>query len=172
MASFVRELLPHLPTMLPKTLMGVYARRLSMGNGSSRRWMMTNPYAGSAALIDHASLLLGLLGTRYPAFMLSKHRCVACIRAKKLLRDLGVKYQLIQLDGLSRHEKQALHAVVKAGTGSGSVPRIFVQGECIGGYDQVQRKHWTGELMPLLVQAGVAQEQTEIMEFEAGNPQL
>eukprot|EP00928_Gymnodinium_smaydae_P032331 TRINITY_DN23443_c0_g1_i1.p1 TRINITY_DN23443_c0_g1~~TRINITY_DN23443_c0_g1_i1.p1 ORF type:complete len:148 (+),score=24.53 TRINITY_DN23443_c0_g1_i1:89-532(+) len=82
---------------------------------------------------------------------------VSCIRAKKLLRDLGVRFQVVALDGLSRDERMAMAACVPSSSDSGPVPRIYVGGTCLGGFPEVQQLHSLGELVPRLVAAGVAQ---------------
>mmetsp|Transcript_14939 Transcript_14939/g.40989 ORF Transcript_14939/g.40989 Transcript_14939/m.40989 type:complete len:168 (-) Transcript_14939:244-747(-) len=129
---------------------------------------------GVVARVDHAALLINTMRQRFPAFVLSKSRCLSCIRAKKLLSDLGVRYQDVKLDALSSDEKMALEAHIKASTGAGSVPRVYVGGVCFGGFNQVQRKHWAGELLPALVAAGAAREGAggSKHSFDAGNPQL
>eukprot|EP00421_Protoceratium_reticulatum_P068566 CAMPEP_0168422324 /NCGR_PEP_ID=MMETSP0228-20121227/33736_1 /TAXON_ID=133427 /ORGANISM="Protoceratium reticulatum, Strain CCCM 535 (=CCMP 1889)" /LENGTH=150 /DNA_ID=CAMNT_0008436255 /DNA_START=52 /DNA_END=504 /DNA_ORIENTATION=+ len=121
--------------------------------------------------VDQAARIIEVLGMTYPAFMLSKQRCLPCIKAKKLLRELGVRCQVVQLDGLSNNEKLAMQAHIKAATGAGSVPRVYVGGVCLGGFNQVQRKHWAGELVPALVAAGAAEDGTGA-QLDTWNPLL
>lgn len=128
-----------------------------------------------SAQVDQASRLIEALGMAYPAFMLTKGRCLPCVRAKKLLRDLGVRCQIVQLDGLTPEEKLAMQAHVKAATGAGSVPRVYIGGKCVGGYGDLRRQHWAGELMPMLVAAGVTEAGSRSVQgqfFESGNPLL
>ena len=40
-------------------------------------------------------------------------------------------------------------------TGGTTVPRIFIDGNFIGGFDDLQRLHYTGELLTLLKSARV-----------------
>merc|ERR1712187_408199 len=110
------------------------------------------------AQIDHAATLVDMLGARFPAFVLSKHQCLPCLRAKKLLRDMGVRYQDVKLDGLTKDEKMARDAHVRASTGAGTVPRVYIRGVCLGGFRDLQRKHYAGELLPALLDAGVTTE--------------
>eukprot|EP00928_Gymnodinium_smaydae_P032332 TRINITY_DN23443_c0_g1_i2.p1 TRINITY_DN23443_c0_g1~~TRINITY_DN23443_c0_g1_i2.p1 ORF type:complete len:178 (+),score=31.64 TRINITY_DN23443_c0_g1_i2:89-622(+) len=113
--------------------------------------------ASPSMLVDHADGLLAALSARFPAFVLTQAHSVSCIRAKKLLRDLGVRFQVVALDGLSRDERMAMAACVPSSSDSGPVPRIYVGGTCLGGFPEVQQLHSLGELVPRLVAAGVAQ---------------
>ena len=58
--------------------------------------------------------------------------CPYCIRAKQLLDREGIAYEEICIDG----DREALKSL-KAQTGSGTVPQIFVEGVFIGGCDDL-----------------------------------
>ena len=58
--------------------------------------------------------------------------CPYCIRAKQLLDAKGVKYQ----EGLIDGDREALQNLKKQ-TGSGTVPQIFVDGQFVGGCDDI-----------------------------------
>eukprot|EP00930_Biecheleria_cincta_P071983 TRINITY_DN59427_c0_g1_i1.p1 TRINITY_DN59427_c0_g1~~TRINITY_DN59427_c0_g1_i1.p1 ORF type:complete len:153 (-),score=27.93 TRINITY_DN59427_c0_g1_i1:316-774(-) len=122
-------------------------------------------------LLDQSEKLIEMLGMAYPAFMLTKQGCLPCIKTKKLLRELGVRCQMVHLDGLSKDEKMAMQAFLRATTGAGSVPRLYVAGQCLGGLNDVRRKHWEGELMPALVAAGLKSKEAVQPAF-AWNPLL
>ncbi len=60
--------------------------------------------------------------------------CPYCIKAKQLLKQKGVPYDEIVIDG----DEEALRKL-KAQTGSGSVPQIFVDDIFIGGCDDMHQ---------------------------------
>eukprot|EP00850_Spirogloea_muscicola_P009789 SM000056S17907 [mRNA] locus=s56:38837:39563:+ [translate_table: standard] len=84
--------------------------------------------------------------------MLCKSYCPYCIRVKKLLKSLGVRATVYELD----HEAdgQAVQAALAGWTGQRTVPNIFVGGCHIGGCDDTVAAHSSGQLMPMLKQAG------------------
>jgi glutaredoxin 3 len=67
--------------------------------------------------------------------------CPYCIRAKIMLESKGVPYQEIVIDG----DQEALEALT-AQTGSRTVPQIFVNGEFIGGCDDLREIDAQGKL--------------------------
>lgn len=122
-----------------------------------------------------AQQLITDLNSSHPAFVLSKSACPFCKRAKDLLSKLGTNFKVFELDDLSPEAKTVLQGHMKATTGAGSVPRVFVGGECLGGFSEVQHKLWAGELVPALVEAGVVDEgatNSSAFQFDAGNPML
>ncbi|MDB5819488.1 MAG: glutathione peroxidase [Rhizobacter sp.] len=64
--------------------------------------------------------------------LLSRQGCVFCARAKKLLADAGYDYVDIDLPITIR--SKALGAIAKAQT----VPQVFINGELIGGAEELQ----------------------------------
>ncbi|XP_039292099.1 transcriptional regulatory protein AlgP isoform X4 [Nilaparvata lugens] len=78
----------------------------------------------------------------------SKTRCPACKLAKDIFKELKEKFTAIELD--KRHDGDAIMNVLCKMTGARTVPRVFVDGECIGGGSDVQRMYRTGELEELL----------------------
>eukprot|EP00930_Biecheleria_cincta_P042772 TRINITY_DN2942_c0_g1_i1.p1 TRINITY_DN2942_c0_g1~~TRINITY_DN2942_c0_g1_i1.p1 ORF type:complete len:194 (+),score=40.25 TRINITY_DN2942_c0_g1_i1:82-663(+) len=152
---------------------------LSLLRASSFR-LFSSPSA-SSGLLDQfqnsmdAQQLITDLNSRHSAFVLSKSVCPFCRRAKNLLSMLGAKYEVFELDDLSPEAKTVLQTHMKATTGAGSVPRVFVRGKCLGGFSEVQHKLWAGELVPVLVDAGVVEdgaEKSAAFQFDAGNPML
>lgn len=67
--------------------------------------------------------------------------CPYCVAAKKLLESKGVEYQEIDLTG----DEKSLQEL-KAQTGMQTVPQIFINGELIGGCDELHKLNATGEL--------------------------
>ena len=72
--------------------------------------------------------------------------CPYCWRAKKLLEEKGVTYQEVDVmcDGSRRAEMRQ-----RAG-GRTSVPQIFINGQHVGGCDELYALDRAGKLQPLL----------------------
>jgi peroxiredoxin/glutaredoxin len=65
------------------------------------------------------------------AFMLARHGCPHCARAKDLLTRSGITFEALYLgDELTMQG-------VKAASGAATVPQIFIEGKLIGGADQL-----------------------------------
>lgn len=58
-------------------------------------------------------------------------KCPSCEQAKELLREKDIQYMFIQAD-------KKLFGKVMADTKSTSVPQIFMNGEYVGGYDELE----------------------------------
>ena len=65
--------------------------------------------------------------------ILTREGCGYCAKAKKLLKDLGYDYVEVSLDNANRSR------VVGAITGKGTVPQVFVNGQLVGGLEDLQR---------------------------------
>jgi glutaredoxin 3 len=74
--------------------------------------------------------------------------CPYCWRAKKLLEERGVPYQEVDVmtDGSLRAEMRQ-----RAG-GRTSVPQIFINGQHVGGCDELYALDHAGKLAPMLQQ--------------------
>ena len=74
--------------------------------------------------------------------------CPYCWRAKKLLEERGVAYQEVDVmtDGKLRAEMRQ-----RAG-GRTSVPQIFINGQHVGGCDDLYALDRAGKLKPMLEQ--------------------
>lgn len=68
--------------------------------------------------------------------ILTKRGCPFCAQAKATLKDLGVRYNEIELDNTNRSQ------VVRAMTGEGTVPQVFINGQHIGGSEALEI--WAG----------------------------
>ncbi len=68
--------------------------------------------------------------------ILTRDGCPFCAKAKALLRDLGIRYNEIALPHTRRSQ------VVRAITGEGTVPQVFINGERIGGWEALEA--WAG----------------------------
>lgn len=72
--------------------------------------------------------------------------CPYCMHAKELLTEKGVKYQeiLIDKDPAKRDE------MLSKTNGARSVPQIFINGQHIGGFDDLKALNDSGKLDSLL----------------------
>ena len=68
------------------------------------------------------------------AIVWSKDYCPYCVRAKALLDSKGIVYEERNISQGKWTKEQLLEAVPEART----VPQIFLDGELIGGYDQLK----------------------------------
>jgi glutaredoxin 3 len=79
----------------------------------------------------------------------TRHWCGYCTAAERLLKDKGVAFENIDCTG-DREKRQWLVEV----TGSTTVPQIFIDGQAIGGYDDMRALERSGELDKLLAGSG------------------
>lgn len=74
--------------------------------------------------------------------------CAYCIRAKALLTRKGVAYQEIDVSG-----NRELRLWLSDVTGRQTVPQIFINGESVGGYDDIAALDRQGRLDGMLARA-------------------
>ncbi|KAM5571998.1 glutaredoxin [Rosa sericea] len=87
-----------------------------------------------------------------PVVVFSKTYCGYCRRVKQLLTQVGARYKVVELDeGVDGGEIQAALA---EWTGQTTVPNVFIAGKHVGGCDSVLERHQSGQLLPLLREAG------------------
>lgn len=67
--------------------------------------------------------------------------CGYCLRAKRLLDERGIPYEEIDVG-----DDAALRAELTRRTGRRTVPQIFIDGESIGGYEELARLDADGAL--------------------------
>lgn len=72
--------------------------------------------------------------------------CPFCIRAKELLRDKGAEFIEYPVDG----DDEGRAKMTKRAGGVRTVPQIFIDGEHIGGCDELFALDEAGRLDPLL----------------------
>ena len=65
--------------------------------------------------------------------ILTREGCGYCARAKQLLKDLGYDYAEVSLGNANRSR------IVGAITGAGTVPQVFINGQRIGGLEELER---------------------------------
>lgn len=74
--------------------------------------------------------------------------CPYCMRAKALLKSKGVEFEEIDVTD----DPEARAKMVELAGGRRTVPEIFINGEIIGGCDELYELEQTGELDLLLAQ--------------------
>lgn len=77
--------------------------------------------------------------------MYTKKFCPFCVRAKHLLDKLGVDYTQIPIDG-----DNSLREHMISIAGGHTVPQILINGQAVGGCDDLYALHSAGNLEPLL----------------------
>ncbi|KAK9504818.1 hypothetical protein O3M35_009000 [Rhynocoris fuscipes] len=78
----------------------------------------------------------------------SKTYCPYCKMAKDVFNKLKKSYTTIELD--SRDDGDQIQSVLGEITGAKTVPRVFVNGECVGGGTDVKSLYENGQLEKML----------------------
>ena len=71
--------------------------------------------------------------------------CPFCMRAKALLYSRGIEYEEINVDRIPGFREKLVEM-----TGRMTIPQIIVDGEPVGGYDDIAALDRAGELLPLV----------------------
>lgn len=74
--------------------------------------------------------------------------CPYCDMAKRLFNDMNVAFE--EVDLTYDHEERM--ALVKRTGGRRTVPQIFINGQSVGGYDDIRELQKTGKLDELLAE--------------------
>ena len=72
--------------------------------------------------------------------------CPYCTMAERLFEQMGVEYEEIDVT----HDEEERDKMVKMAGGKRTVPQIFINGQSVGGYDDVQALKSSGKLDELL----------------------
>ncbi|MED6294418.1 hypothetical protein CHARACLAT_020878 [Characodon lateralis] len=80
----------------------------------------------------------------------SKSTCPYCRMAKNVFNEIGANYKVIELD--QHNDGKRLQEALAQMTGARTVPRVFVNGSCIGGGSDTKQLHQQGKLLPLIEQ--------------------
>ncbi|XP_068599881.1 glutaredoxin 2 [Brachionichthys hirsutus] len=78
----------------------------------------------------------------------SKSTCPYCRMAKNVFNDIGAIYKVIELD--EHDDGRRLQETLAHLTGARTVPRVFINGKCIGGGSDTKALHQQGKLLPLI----------------------
>ena len=82
--------------------------------------------------------------------MYSTAVCPYCIRAEQLLRSKGV----MEIEKIRVDLQPELRAEMMEKTGRRTVPQIYINGEYVGGFDELASLNHAGELDALLAKFG------------------
>lgn len=63
----------------------------------------------------------------------SREGCPYCVRTKGLLRDAGIRFEELVLN------RDYTEATLRAVSGRSTVPQVFVNGDCIGGSEEMEQ---------------------------------
>jgi glutathione-dependent peroxiredoxin len=117
--------------------LGIRSWRYSMlvENGEIKTMFIERDVPGDPFEVSDAETMFKHLRPDYkapsPAFVLARHGCPHCARAKELLKNQGIDFEVVHLgDELTMRG-------VKAASGVATVPQIFIDGKLIGGADQL-----------------------------------
>ncbi|CAF3314866.1 unnamed protein product [Rotaria socialis] len=102
------------------------------------------------SVADHIQQLIH----KYPVVVFSKSYCPYSSKAKSILAkyDLDKNYHVLELDHLSLKADEYQNELGKL-TGAQTVPRVFINGKCIGGGDDTVALEKRGDLERLLKEA-------------------
>uniref|UniRef100_A0A4W3JTW8 Glutaredoxin-2, mitochondrial n=1 Tax=Callorhinchus milii TaxID=7868 RepID=A0A4W3JTW8_CALMI len=81
----------------------------------------------------------------------SKTSCPFCVKAKDVFEAMKVSYRVVEID--EREDGCFLQHTLGILTGSRTVPRVFVNGVCIGGAQQTIDLYKKGELLALIMKS-------------------
>jgi len=100
------------------------------------------------------ALVSGLIKEK-KVLMVSKRSCPFCVKAKQALSNYKLNpevYEILELEG--RSDMSDIQNYMRELTGARSVPRVFIDGQCIGGGDETMTLHRSGKLGPMLENIG------------------
>lgn len=87
---------------------------------------------------------------RHSVVIFSKLNCPHCQIGKQHFDKQKINYVAIEIEG--RADCSKIQDALKAMTGDKSVPRIFVQGKCIGGASEAEKLIKNGSLAEMIRQ--------------------
>ena len=106
-------------------------------DGTIEKMFIEAEKAGDPFEVSDADTMLAYLNPRAKkpdqVAILTREGCGYCARAKNLLQELGYSFAEVKLDHSDRSR------IVGAITGRGTVPQVFVNGERIGGLEELER---------------------------------
>lgn len=84
---------------------------------------------------------------KHSIVIFSKTYCPYCKMAKEVFESLKKPYTVIELD--NREDGQDIQDALYEITGVKTVPRVFLNGECLGGGTDVKKLYDSGDLIKL-----------------------
>ncbi|KAL3655952.1 Glutaredoxin-C5 [Castilleja foliolosa] len=111
-------------------------------------------HGGGPAVVDPLERVVRLAsGSAVVIFSMST--CCMCHAVKRLFCGMGVNPTVYELDQDPRGGGREIERALSQLLGSGSaVPVVFIGGKLVGSMERVMAAHISGNLVPLLKQAG------------------
>lgn len=121
-----------------------------MGSLFSTTKPVRSSSSAELSVSDHIEELI----RKYPVMVFSKSYCPYSKKAKDILSkySLGENYHVLELDKIPSKTDQYQDELGKL-TGARTVPRVFINGKCIGGGDDTSALEKKGDLQRLLKEA-------------------
>ncbi|KAG5516958.1 hypothetical protein RHGRI_037633 [Rhododendron griersonianum] len=111
----------------------------------------TNNAFGRSAKYTGTSV--GKLVAENAVVVIGRRGCCMCHVVKRLLLGLGVNPPVVDVD--EREEAAVIHELSGiVGYGGLQFPAVFMRGKLFGGLERVMASHISGELVPILKEAG------------------
>jgi len=85
-----------------------------------------------------------------PVMMFSKSTCPFCAQAKSVLEAEGRAFTVMELDDMPPNDMANMQDALAEMTGARTVPRVFVNGKCLGGCNDVVNLQQSGKLSKVL----------------------
>lgn len=112
--------------------------------------------SGGGIAAAHANVIK--MVSENPVIVVGTRGCCMCYVVQKLLQGLGVNPPVYEVDKGEEDDvaSELSRNIVGDGDGGGTVqfPAVFVGGKYFGGLERVMAKHISGELVPVLKDAG------------------
>ena len=104
----------------------------------------------SVAIMSIAERIVNIVKSNRVA-VFSKSYCPHCAATKSALTKAGVKFHLEELDSWPGSDMNAAQDYFNQTTGARTVPRVYIDGKCIGGNSDLQSQYvQTGKIRELL----------------------
>ncbi|XP_054919735.1 uncharacterized protein [Dermacentor andersoni] len=107
----------------------------------------------TAATMSAASSFIEQTLENSPVVIFSKSYCPFCRKAKQVFDELHVSYVAVELDG--RADASEIQNVLRQMTGASTVPRVFVNKQCLGGCSDLEEMYGKNQLQTLLRSNGL-----------------
>ncbi|ESW28484.1 hypothetical protein PHAVU_003G290400 [Phaseolus vulgaris] len=108
--------------------------------------------AGGSTAAAHADVVK--MVSENPVIVVGTQGCCMCHVVQKLLQGLGVNPPVYEVDEGEEDEVAMELSRKVVGGGRVQFPAVFVSGKYFGGLERVMAKHISGELVPILKDAG------------------
>jgi len=98
--------------------------------------------------LSEASSYINSVVSQNCVVIFSKTGCPYSTKAKKVFDDMGICYFTVELN--ERNDGEKLQAALLTLSGARTVPRVFINGSCIGGGMDTEKLYQEGKLAALL----------------------